>query len=103
MLSRESSTIRNSWLNKYGEIKRSEQWAVSDAFSALIEEISSNGITAVALLINRYHKRTILKLPPSTLATNWRVVFSSGREPKAKISGLDVTVPSESVVLLTSD
>ena len=103
-LSRESGTIRNCWLNKYGEIKRSEQWAVSDAFTALIEEISgAKGITAVAILINRYRKRTILKLPPSSLATNWRVVFSSGREPKAKIRGLDVTVPSESVVLLTSD
>jgi glycogen operon protein len=102
-LRRESSTIRNCWLNKYGEIKRSEQWAVSDAFSALIEEINgAKGITAVAILINRYHKKTILKLPPSSLATDWRVVFSSGREPEAKILGLDVTVPGESVVLLTS-
>ena len=102
-LNRESSTIKNCWLNKYGEIKRSDQWAVSDAFSEIIEDISgTEGITAVAVLINRYHKRTILKLPSSSLATNWRVVFSSDRKPGARISGLDVTVPGQSITLLTS-
>lgn len=102
-LKRESSTVKNYWLNKYGEIKRNEQWAVSDAFIALIEEISgTTGITSVAILINRYHKRTILKLPPSSLAANWRVVFSSGRDPGARIDDLDVTVPGQSITFLAS-
>jgi len=102
-LSREGSTVKNYWLNKYGEIKRSDQWAVSDAFIALIEEISGTaGITAIAILINRYHKRTIQKLPSSSLATNWRVVFSSGRNPGATINDLDVTVPGQSITFLAS-
>jgi len=102
-LKRESSTVKNYWLNKYGEIKRNDQWAVSDAFIALIEEISSSqGIASVAILINRYHERTILKLPSSSLATNRRVVFSSGREPGARIDGLDVTVPGQSITFLAS-
>ena len=102
-LKRESSTVKNYWLNKYGEIKRNDQWAVSDAFIALIEEISScQGIASVAILINRYHERTILKLPSSSLATNRRVVFSSGREPGARIDGLDVTVPGQSITFLAS-
>lgn len=102
-LNREYSTIRNCWLNKYGEIKRNDQWAVSDAFSALIEEIgATNRITAVAILVNRYHKRTILKLPSSSLAANWRVVFSSDRKPGATIDGLDVTVSGQSITFLAS-
>ena len=103
-LERYNSLVEIHWINKDGEIKQSDEWAGSHAFSVLIEEKFGNGgYSAVAILINRYDETAILKLPRNAEERDWHVAFSSSGDGKAILQGHAVNVPALSVALLISD
>ncbi len=102
-LERDDSLVEIHWINKDGEIKQSEEWAESRAFSVLIEEkFGDGGYGAVAIFINRYDETTRLRLPKNAEATSWHVAFSSSAET-AILDDKAISVPALSVALLRSD
>ena len=103
-LDREQSVIEIHWINKRGEIKQSDEWQGSRAFSVLIEEhFSDGGYSGVIMLINRYEERTEIKLPLSTESRQWHPAFTTGPEQTQLAGGHAVTVPGLSLTLLVSD
>ncbi|MBT8101581.1 MAG: glycogen debranching protein GlgX, partial [Gammaproteobacteria bacterium] len=65
-LQKAGSTIDIRWINREGETKRSDEWAVSHAFSVVIEEKrAADPASRVAVLINRHRDQTVLYLPLS--------------------------------------
>ncbi len=103
-LERSDSLVEIHWINRDGEIKRSEEWAGSRAFSVLIEEkFGDGGYSAVAIFINRYDETTRLLLPKNAEKTSWHVAFSTSAGKAALLDGHAVNVPALSVVLLKSD
>lgn len=102
-LQRDNGTVEIRWINKDGEIKQSDEWAESHAFSVLIEEKhEASQQAAVAILINRHSDTTLLNLPATEFATNWRVAFSSCSQPGPAIDGRSVSMPGLSITLLVS-
>ncbi len=103
LLEREDSIVEIHWINRDGEIKRSEEWAGSKAFSVLIEEKFGNGdYDGVIILINRFDEETKLRLPLSAEDRDWHVAFTSVADSTELVSGRSVTVPALSVALLVS-
>lgn len=103
-LERDNSLVEIHWINKHGEIKQSDEWAGSRAFSVLIEEkFGDGGYDAVALFINRYDETTPLKLPKSVEEREWHIAFSSSASGDALLDGTLVTVPALSVALLKTN
>ena len=102
-LERDNSVVEIHWINKDGEIKQSDEWAGSRAFSVLIEEKFGTGTyDGVIILINRFDEQTELRLPLSAANRDWHVAFATVAEQTELVSGLSVTVPALSVVLLVS-
>ncbi len=102
-LERDDRLVEIHWINKDGEIKQSEEWAESRAFSVLIEEkFGDGGYGAVAVFINRYDETTRLRLPKNAEATSWHIAFSSSAET-AILDDKAISVPALSVALLRSD
>ncbi len=103
-LERADSLVEIHWINRDGEIKQSEEWAGSRAFSVLIEEkFGDGGYSAVALFINRYDEATRLLLPKNAEKSSWHVAFSSSADKGAMLDGRAVNVPALSVALLRTD
>ncbi len=103
-LERSDSLVEIHWINKEGEIKQSEEWAGSRAFSVLIEEkFGDGGYSAVAIFINRYDETTRLLLPKNAEKSSWHVAFSSAAEKTDMLDGHAVNVPALSVALLRTD
>ncbi len=103
-LERDDSLVEIHWINKDGEIKQSEEWAKSRAFSVLIEEkFGDGGYSAVAIFINRYDETTRLRLPENVEKESWHVAFSSSAESAAMLDRRSVDVPALSVALLRTD
>jgi len=103
-LERENSTIQIRWINKDGESKQSDEWASSRAFSVLIEEKNiAASDTAIAILLNRHEEGTTLQLPLPGDATSWRVVFSSGAAAATTVTNDAVSVPGQSMTLMSSN
>ena len=101
-LERENSLVEIHWINKHGEIKQSEEWAGSRAFSVLIEEKFGTGdYNAAAICINRYDETTKLRLPISAEDRDWHIAFASAEETDF-LSGRSVRVPAMSVAILIS-
>ncbi len=103
-LQRAKSTIEILWINRHGEIKQSDEWAASHAFTVLITERSTaSPDTAVAILINRDSDAAVLRLPETATSGRWRVAFNGFDEPGASIEDFEVSVPGLSITLLVSD
>jgi len=95
--------IEIRWINKHGEAKKSEEWAVSSAFAVLIEETSTaEPGSALAILINRYGEALNLQLPETRNPTEWHVAFSTAGLTDAMVDGRDVVLPELSVTLLAT-
>lgn len=102
-LERENSIVEIHWINRDGEIKQSDEWEQSRAFSVLIEEKFGTGeYSAVAIFINRHDRTTELQLPLNADNRGWHVAFCSAAGEETSLSGRAVTVPAMSVVLLES-
>jgi len=103
-LERADSLVEIHWINKDGEIKQSEEWAGSRAFSVLIEEkFGDGGYSAVAIFINRYDETTRLLLPKNAEKASWHVALASSAEQPAMFDGRAVNVPALSIALLRTD
>lgn len=103
LLKQDPGTIEMRWINKHGEAKKSEEWAVSDTFAVLIEETSTGEPgSALVIIINRDNEALNLTLPETRNAANWHRAFSTAEPSKANVVGRDVVVPEWSVTLLTS-
>ncbi len=103
LLKQHPGTIEMRWINKHGEAKKSEEWAVSDTFAVLIEETSTGEPgSALVIIINRDNEALNLTLPETRNAANWHRAFSTAGPSDAKVAGREVTVPALSVTLLTS-
>ena len=97
------STIRISWCNRLGEPKKDQEWAVSRAFSVIIDETMNDGShRAVAILLNRRNQRHKLGLPQGDKLKQWRLEFASCLETEAQLTSEGLTLPGRTIALLLS-
>jgi len=102
VLQQNDRTVAMHWVNKDGEIKRSDEWASSSSFMVVMVEVSAMRECAVALVINRHQEETRLRLPEFTGVRDWQVAFSSAGPDTVSLADGMASVAGLSLSLLTS-
>ena len=97
------SKINIRWCNHLGEPKQDEEWAISHAFSVVIDETRNDGShLSAAILINGRDHEHELGLPAVEHGVEWRLAFASCRDDQAKLTNSTLTLPDRSIALLFS-
>ena len=102
-LTTKDSMINIRWCNHRGEPKQDDEWAISRAFSVIIDETMNDGShRAIAIMINCRDHEHQLGLPAGENLKEWRLAFASCRDGEAKLSSTGLTLPDRSIALLFS-
>ncbi|MDH3620377.1 MAG: glycogen debranching protein GlgX [Gammaproteobacteria bacterium] len=96
-------TVRIDWINQYGDTKQEAEWSHSRAFTKVITCSKHDGSeTAVSILVNAHDHEAEMRLSRSERVRDWRIAFCSAKEEPQLDESRNITMPAQSIALLTS-